>query len=64
MRRDWASRSIKYNGSQIRAALGFRTPTRGDETRLAVRLAAAVAPDMESDDALREARWRGAVASG
>lgn len=52
---DWAGRSIKYHRSQIRAELGFRTPTRGDETKLAAWLAEEVAPGEASDDALRDA---------
>jgi len=52
---DWGGRSIKYHRAQIREALGFREPTRGDEARLSAWLVEEVAPTETTDDALREA---------
>lgn len=40
----WSGRTIEYHRAQIRAALGFRQTTEGDEARLAQWLAEEVCP--------------------
>ncbi len=50
---DWAGRTVKNHRAQIRAGLGFREPTAGDEDKLADWLAAEVCPTELNRDRLR-----------
>jgi Domain of unknown function (DUF4158) len=50
---DWSGRTVKNHRAQIRAALGFREPTVGDEDKLADWLAAEVCPVELNRDRLR-----------
>lgn len=49
----WAGRTAEYHRAQIRAALGFREPTVGDEDKLADWLAAEVCPAELNRDRLQ-----------
>ena len=49
----WSGRTVEYHRAQIRAALGFREPTVGDEDKLADWLAAEVCPAELNRDRLR-----------
>ena len=49
----WSGRTAEYHRAQIRAALGFREPTVGDEDKLADWLALEVCPAEPSRDRLR-----------
>ncbi|HLI52537.1 MAG TPA: DUF4158 domain-containing protein, partial [Thermomicrobiaceae bacterium] len=51
----WSGRAIKYHRAQIRAAFGFRTPTRADEQRLAEWLAEEVCPIEPREERQRDA---------
>lgn len=51
----WSGRAIKYHRAQIRAAFGFRAPTRADEQRLAEWLAEEVCSIEPREDRQREA---------
>ena len=50
---DWAGRTVKNHRAQLRAALGFREPTAGDEDKLADWLAAELCPVEQNRDRLR-----------
>ena len=52
---DWAGRSIKDHRRQIRAVLGFREATRGDQEKLTGWLAEQVCPSELNTDRQREA---------
>jgi hypothetical protein len=52
---DWSGRSIKNHRARIRAALGFREVTRGDQDKLTAWLAERVCPSELNTDAQREA---------
>ena len=52
---DWSGRTIKYHRSQIRAAYGFREPTRADEARLATWLSEQICPVELTNERKREA---------
>jgi TnpA family transposase len=54
---DWRGRAIKYHRAQIRAALGFRSPTVQDEEGLAAWLRDAVPPHETRLPHLREAAY-------
>jgi hypothetical protein len=52
---DWSGRSIKNHRARIRAALGFREATRGDQDKLTAWLTERVCPSELNTDAQREA---------
>ncbi len=53
----WAGSTIEYHRAQIRAALGFREPTRADEERLIAWLAAEICPVEMTEEGLKSSLW-------
>jgi Domain of unknown function (DUF4158) len=53
----WSGSTIEYHRAQIRAALGFREPTRADEERLTAWLAAEICPTEMAEEGLKSSLW-------
>ncbi len=53
----WPGSTIEYHRAQIRAAPGFREPTRADEERLTAWLAAEICPIEMTEECLKSSLW-------